>query len=384
MRTGCDDFAFITLSFHHVTSTAASEPTLNLSVADSAPAGWDAFVRATPTATHAHLAGWQHVFDGVLGHRTRYAILEHSDGSVAGVLPIVDVRSRIFGRYLMSMPFLNAGGPIGGAAAQRQLAAWAQREAVAANSKLLELRWTADIAAVPRTVGGDFPRPASLPETLAVSDRKITVAMPLPETATELFEKGLKSKLRSQVRRPMKEGLTARFGADQCAPFYDVFARNMRELGTPVLPRKFFEALLTSFPNEVVFATVWRGDTLMAGGCGFLYANSFEITWASSLREFNQLSPNMLLYWAMMEHVIGAGARRFDFGRCTPGSSTHRFKTQWGAVDERLPWASWSSTPDSGVPKQDSGAFALASRVWTRLPLSVTNALGPFLAKSIP
>lgn len=367
-----------------MTSIAASECALNLSVADAAPAAWDAFVRATPTATHAHLAGWQRVFDGVLGHRTRFAMLAHHDGTLAGVLPVVDVRSRIFGRYLVSMPFLNAGGPIGSASAQRRLAAWAQREAVAANSKLMELRWTADIAAVSRTVGANLPRPIALPEGLAVSDRKITVAMPLPETAAELFEKGLKSKLRSQIRRPMKEGLTARFGADQCAPFYDVFARNMRELGTPVLPRKFFEALLSCFPDEVVFATVWRGDTLMAGGCGFLYANSFEITWASSLREFNQLSPNMLLYWAIMEHVIGAGARRFDFGRCTPGSSTHRFKSQWGAVDERLPWASWSSAPDSGVPRQDSGAFALASRVWTRLPLAVTNALGPSLARSIP
>lgn len=367
-----------------MTTTAAPEPALHLTVTDSAPAAWDSFVRATPTATHAHLAGWQPVLDGVLGHRMRYAMLAHPDGALAGVLPIVDVRSRIFGRYLMSMPFLNAGGPIGTAGAQRQLATWAQQEAVAANAKLMELRWTADIAAVSRTIGDDMPRPAALPETLAVSDRKITVAMSLPATATELFEKGLKSKLRSQVRRPMKEGLTARFGADQCAPFYEVFARNMRELGTPVLPRRFFEALLTSFPGEVVFATVWRGDTLMAGGCGFLYAGSFEITWASSLREYNHLSPNMLLYWAMLEHVIGAGARRFDFGRCTPGSSTHRFKTQWGAVDERLPWASWSSAPDSGVPRQDAGAFALASRVWTRLPLAVTNALGPLLARSIP
>lgn len=357
---------------------------IDLTVSDAPPADWDDFVRASPAASHAHLGAWQSVFDGVLGHRTRFATVRRPHGALAGVLPLVDVRSRIFGNYLISMPFLNAGGPLGDGESQRSLASWAHAEAVAAQVKLLELRWTAATAEVPTAVGDTAPRPAGIPDGLTVSDRKITVAMPLPATSQELWERGLKSKLRSQVRRPMKEGLKVRFGSDQCAAFYDVFARNMRELGTPVLPRRFFEALVAAFPTDVIFATVWRGDTPVAGGCGFLFGASFEITWASSLREFNHLSPNMLLYWAMMEHVVGAGARRFDFGRCTPGSTTHRFKLQWGAVDERLPWAAWSRDPAGGVPKQDSGVFALASRVWTRMPLAFTNALGPLLARSLP
>lgn len=147
---------------------------------------------------------------------------------------------------------------------------------------------------------------------------KITVVLPLPSSSDGLFQ-SFPSKLRSQIRRPMKEGLTVRFGLDQCDPFYEVFARSMRDLGTPVLPRRLFERISATFPDFVVFGIVYRGDEPLAGGCGFMWRGEFEMTWAGAVRAARPLAANMLLYWAFMEYVIARGARVFNFGRCTPG-----------------------------------------------------------------
>ena len=107
----------------------------------------------------------------------------------------------------------------------------------------------------------------------------------------------------------------ARFGPEQREPFYEVFARTMRDLGTPVLPRGLFERVSETFADLVVFGVVYRGEQPLAAGCGFAWREEFELTWAGSLRESRSIAANMLLYWSFMEHVIGRGARVFNFGR---------------------------------------------------------------------
>ena len=109
-----------------------------------------------------------------------------------------------------------------------------------------------------------------------------------------------------------------------------------------------------------------------------------EIVWASSLREFNKFSPNMLLYARVMEEAVARGVGVFNFGRCTPGGNTHRFKLQWGGYDLPLSWPTWARGAASSTPTPDKPAFRLATAVWSRLPLAVTNRLGPVLARQIP
>lgn len=330
-------------------------------------ARWDAWLTGAEGSTFCHLAGWREVMEEVLGHRCRYLAAEAEDGSWAGVLPLVRVRGAPFGHFLLSMPFLNDGGPLGSPAARRLLAAEAVEEARRLGVDLLELRTR-------EPLGGG----------LAESQRKVTVLLPLPDTAEELWEKGFRAKLRSQIRRPQKEGLTTRFGADQAAPFYEVFARNMRDLGTPVLPRAWFERIARVFPEQSLFAVVYSGDTPVAAGCGFAWRGEFEITWASALREFNSVSPNMLLYWALMERAIAMGVKTFNFGRCTPGAGTHRFKLQWGGSDLPLPWAQWSPGGVAATPSPDRPVFRLATAAWQRLPVPVANLVGPVLARRLP
>jgi FemAB-related protein (PEP-CTERM system-associated) len=247
---------------------------------------------------------------------------------------------------------------------------------------LLELRWRR--AALGIAESADPEEAPGVTNGLSITARKVAVLLPLPATADSLWEDSLRSKVRSQIRRPLKEGFEARFGAEQIDPFYEVFARNMRDLGTPVLPKRLFESLPRLFGESVAVAVVYDDRTPIAAGCGFFHGGEFEITWASSLREYSRAAPNMLLYWRMLEAAIDRGATTFNFGRCTRGSGTHRFKLQWGGHDELMPWAAWSPDGRSATPNPDQTKYRLATSAWARLPVGVTRLLGPPLARRIP
>jgi len=327
---------------------------------------WDEFVARADGGSFCHLAGWRDILSEVLGAECLYRVVTDDRGEWQGILPLVRVKSWLFGHYLVSLPFLNDGGPLGSAAARRLLVEEAVGEACRSRVDLLELR-TRD--------------PAGL--DLSVSSRKISVLLPLPPTPEALLA-SFPSKLRSQIRRPIKDGLTVRFGLDQREAFYDVFAQTMRDLGTPVLPRALFERVATAFPDLVVFGVVYRGEQPMAGGCGFVWRGEFEMTWAGALRESRPLAANMLLYWSFMERMIGRGVRVFNFGRCTPGGGTHHFKSQWGGADVLLPWGQFAPGGVKATPSPDDPAYSWGPRLWRRLPLPIANRLGPRLVRFLP
>lgn len=331
------------------------------------PSGWDEFVAEAEHGTFCHLAGWADVITEVMGHRLIYSIAVDQDGRWEGVLPLVHVDSRLVGRFLVSMPFLNYGGPIGTPRAQVQLTAAAVDEAKRSRVGLLELRTRQAV-------------PCGLPP----SHRKVTMLLELGNSAEELWKTGIPSARRRQIRRAQDAGMETRFGSDQRHAFYEVFARNMRDLGTPVLPFKWFDRIAERFRDVVVFGTVYSGSRPVAAGCGFVWRDEFELTWASSLREERKSYPNMLLYWSFMEQMIRRGHRVFNFGRSTPGGSTHQFKRQWGSKDEPLPWPQWSARGYTKTPSPDQSLFRIATGVWRRTPLVVTNLLGPVLSRHLP
>ena len=341
--------------------------TLEVSPFHGAPGEWDAFAARQPGFTHFHRHGWKDVIEQVFRHECIY-LEARSGGALAGVLPLVRVRSRIFGHYLVSMPFLNYGGPLGTDDGVRALAEHAVERARADGVKLLELRSR-----------------VALPVELPASHRKITVVLDIPTGRPDELLKAIGSKLRSQVRRPMKEGVEIRFGLDQVAPFFDVFSRHMRDLGTPTQPRGLFEAMAHHFPDDVWIGVAWFRGRPIAGGAGFRWGSEFEMTWASALVEHNRIAPNMGLYWAFLERATAEGCRTFNFGRCTPGSGTHRFKLQWGGRDEPLYWYQWA--PGGGTaatPSPDQGAYRWGPMLWKKLPVGLATALGPRVVRGIP
>jgi FemAB-related protein (PEP-CTERM system-associated) len=221
---------------------------------------------------------------------------------------------------------------------------------------------------------------------LPVSHRKITCVLDIPAGGPEVLFKKLDAKLRSQVRKPQKEGVEVRFGADQVAPFFSVFAQHMRDLGTPTQPQRLFEAIAETFPEDAWFGCAYFEGKPVACGAGFRWGGEFEMTWASALLEYKKLAPNMLLYWAFMERAAREGLTTFNFGRCTPGGGTHRFKQQWGTRDEQLHWYGLSSgsNGEAATPSPDDSAYSWGPRLWKKLPTRVATALGPRIVRYIP
>jgi len=338
----------------------------DLDLAPGSQHEWDEFASSQKGYTHFHGFGWRSVIERVFGHECVYLTARNAEGKLVGVLPLVRVRSVVFGHYLVSMPFVNYGGPIGSDEGIRALVEEAVAIARRDGVKLLEMR-----SSVPLDTG------------LPVSHRKITVLLDLPATADELF-KGFSAKLRSQIRRPQKEGVTVVFGHDQLEPFFEVFARHMRDLGTPTQSLMFFREIANRFPNDCWFGCAYLAGQPIAGGCGFRFGDEFEMTWASSLREFNREAPNMLIYWAFMERAIAEGVKRFNFGRCTRGAGTHKFKMQWGGREQDLWWYGLATTEGVTTPSPKDARFRWAPRLWRRLPASIATKVGPSIVRYIP
>jgi FemAB-related protein (PEP-CTERM system-associated) len=328
----------------------------------------EAYVAAHPHASAYHSPAWLDVIHRAFGHETRYLAAETS-GRVVGVLPLVLFRSCLFGRFAVSVPFVNYGGIVSDTP---EAAALLLRRAIEENKRMggthVELRHTRQL----------FPQ-------LPARQHKVAMRLELRRTIDEQWA-ALDRKVRNQVRKGEKSGLEAQVGGvEMLDPFYAVFARNMRDLGTPVYSRAFFREVLSVFPGRsAVFAIALRGEPVAASIVHW-HRDIIEVPWASSIRDFNPLCANVLLYWRMLSFAIDRGFRVFDFGRSTPGEGTFLFKQQWGAVPLPL---TWEYAMGEGRPLPDMSPhnpkFSLAIRAWQRLPLRVATTLGPAIVRNIP
>ena len=335
---------------------------------DDESAASDAYVESHPMGLSYHRREWLNVIRGAFGHDTKYLVAEAS-GDVAGILPLVFFRSRLFGRFAVSMPFLNYGGVLASTPeAERALLTRAIEETRSAGGSHLELRHARQ----------HFP-------DLAPKRQKVAMELHLHATSDAQWQ-ALDRKLRNQVRKAEKSALTTTTGGVELLDdFYRVFARNMRDLGTPVYGQGFFRAVLTTFAGQSRVFVVRLKDQPVAASIVHWYKDRIEVPWASSLREFNPLCANVQLYWEMLRFSIEHGFATFDFGRSTPGEGTYQFKKQWGAEARELVWEYWMA---DGKPlpqlNTKNPKFELAIRAWQRLPLSVATALGPHVVRNIP
>jgi FemAB-related protein (PEP-CTERM system-associated) len=222
-------------------------------------------------------------------------------------------------------------------------------------------------------------------EQLPVQTHKVAMVLSLQPTAEAQWD-ALDRKLRNQVRKAEKSGLTTRVGGAELLPaFYDVLARNMRDLGSPVHSKNFFKAILETFPDRSRLFCVSLGSTPIAASFVLWHDDRLEVPWASALRSYNPLCPNVLLYWEMLKFGIERRFARFDFGRSTPLEGTYQFKKQWGAEPQQLYWEYWLA-PGRSLPDRSpkNPKFGKAIAVWRRLPVMVTRAIGPSIVRNIP
>ena len=331
---------------------------------------YTAYVRAHPARTAYHALGLRELIEDANGQRCHHLLARAAnDGTVRGVLPLVHLKSSLFGDFMVSMPWFNYGGPLAdddvASETLMQAASDLAREHGCSHAEIRETSpragWTA------RT-------------------DKVSMTLALPDTV-ERLDKSLGSSLRAQSNKAVKAGCTFRVGGRELLDdFYRVFCINMRDLGTPVQGRDFFEGLLELFGDDAFLSVVSRDGRPLAAG--FLLAHggeTLEIPWASSLRRANPLGVNMLLYRRTLGEAVARGYRHFDFGRSTVGESTWRFKKQWGAVQRQLYWHYWTRDGDDMTgPSADSPKFRLAIAAWRRLPVALTRRLGPPLVRGLP
>jgi serine/alanine adding enzyme len=362
---------------------------------------WDGYVRGHPHASLYHRYGWRHVIQGSYGHATYYLMLleggtgadvaapraaepDPSAPSVLGVLPVAHLKHPVFGNRLVSLPFFDGGGILADhAEAERCLLDEVKRLGRQLAVGRIELRHERAFESGDDqdSTGGDA---VGEPQNLVARSDKVRMLLDLPESSDALM-KSFKSKLRSQIARPVKEGLNTRTGgAELLGDFYEVFLTNMRDLGSPVHSVELMRLVLDEFPESSRIFVVYKAGIPVAAALTVGIDKVLRNPWASSLRKYASLSPNMLLYLRMLEYACDSGYRIFDFGRSTRGEGTYRFKEQWGAVPAPLYWYQMSP---AGIPPDpeglDEGRFKFASRCWSKLPIVVTRLLGPRIRKHI-
>jgi len=341
------------------------DPIVVMVASDEDAAAWDQFVTEHTGPVGYHWWAWRHVFHRAFGHEPIY-LLARQGRQIVGVLPLVHIRSVISGRTLTSLPFLNYGGVVADSnAAANSLLELAAQVARLRRCKHIELRH----------VSRRFPQ-------LPCRQHKVAMLLALQPGMWERLDR----KVRNQIRKAQKSGLTVEDGgAELLGDFYAVFARNMRDLGTPVYSKRLFDEVLRVFPDRAHVHVVRLQGRPIAAGLSYRTRITVEMPWASSVREFNTLCPNHLLYWSAIESAADAGCQTFDFGRSTPGEGTFRFKEQWGAQPVPLHWEydlmGGTSLPNLGP---SNPKYHMVIETWKRLPLAVATRLGPLIVRAIP
>lgn len=357
--------------------------------AETDQAMWDAYVHNHNDATYCHLSQWKQVIEQSYGHKAHYLMAINEDGQMAGLLPLVHLKSLLFGNSLVSMPYLDMGGILAdNPEAFQALLNEAQEIGKQLRADHIELRynkptpWLFPNSSAPDPSNSTNPtNPINLSSSLTP---KVRMLLDLPESAEALM-KSFKAKLRSQIRKPIKDGLKAKIGGIELLDdFYKVFSVNMRDLGSPVHSKKLIAIVLSRFSEKARVVAVYLDTRPIAASIIFGFKSVLQNPWASSLREYSRLSPNMLLYWTMIEYAFDNGFTTFDFGRSSPEEGTYRFKKQWDSNEAPLYWHSLQlrAAALDDQPNQKS-KFKKAIDYWKKLPLPVANFLGPRIRKYI-
>ena len=326
--------------------------------------------RSGPAALGRH-PGWLAVLAKGLRHRP-YCVeaLDAESGATRGILPLAFVKSLLFGRFLVGLPYLNTGGVVADdAEAANALVGRAAALAEALGVRHLELRHERAVEheALGRRV-----------------EAKVHMRLPLPGTVEEL-RRGLPSKVRNQVVKGERGGLDVDWGGAELLPeFLDVFSENMRDLGTPPYGRRLFAAILQQFPGRSELCVVRLGREAVAASLLLHGRGIAEVPSASSLRRHNATNANMLMYWKLLERAVGRGHDAFDFGRSSLDSNTYRFKKQWGAIPEPACWQYAELGGSAGDVRPDNPKYEQMIRAWRRLPVWAARLIGPAIVRGIP
>lgn len=327
---------------------------------------WEAFVAACPQATFFHRFGWQRVLQKAFGHRCHFLLAEEA-GRITGILPLAEVRSRLFGYKLASLPFCVYGG----IAAQCSAAAQALRaEACALATRLgvdaLELRNL-------EPSGSNWPV-----KELYYTFRKAITA------DNDANLKAIPNRQRAMIRKGINEGLE---GEDVAGTerLFRVYAESVRNLGTPVFSRRYLDCLRQEFGEDCRVLMIRQGDDDVAGVMSFYFRNEVLPYYGGSVARARSIRGcNHFMYWDLLRRSAEEGITSFDFGRSKRDTGPFEFKKHWGFEPQPLPYEYFLVNSDQ-VPdvNPNNPKYRMLVNAWQRLPLPIANLLGPPLARSL-
>lgn len=327
------------------------------------PAAWDDFVLRAPDGTMAHRWAWLGIAAAAYGHPVVPLAAVRGE-KLAGVLPLVRMRSRIFGRHLVSMPYIDTGGlcTAGDRTAEAGLVSAAVRLAAAADAHL-ELRHTTD---------REIPLVPSL--------HKVTLLLDLSGGEQAVWKHLNKARQR-QIRSARRAGLVAsEHGPEALGEFHRIQAVNLRDLGSPVHSRAFFERVMDAFGEDARILLVRDGQRTIGAGLMLFQGTWAGVPWAAALRSTFSLHPTQLFYWEAIGLALARGCDVFDFGRSSPGSGPYVAKTYYGARPSQLYWHRLPGANDD----RDVQRWQWATEVWRHLPVPVATTVGAAVRGGIP
>ena len=327
---------------------------------------WDAFVLAHPESTFCHLFGW---FDAVrdgLRHRPHFLVARRGE-QIEAVLPLAEVKSRLFGHTLVSTPGCVYGGALAlSDAARRAIVDHAVSLAETLGVGALELR----------TQQPSEPGWPTKSELYVTFRKSIT-------GDDDANLKSIPRKQRAMVRKGISAGLTS-VQTDDLDRFYGVYAESVRNLGTPVFPRRYFEALWRSFSDVAELSIITHMGMDIAGVMSFYHHDTVLPYYGGSRPAARSLYGNDFMYWDLMSRAAQRGVRMFDYGRSKRGTGSFSFKKNWGFEPQALNYqyhlVKSRMVPDVN-PNNPKYKYFIAG--WKRLPLPVANRLGPVLARNL-
>ena len=332
---------------------------------------WNAYVAQHKESSAYHQFAWLKAVNSAYGHSLLGVIAKCSEsGHVIGIFPAILMKLPLIGKHICSLPYCDVGYGI--ADNQRVLAEMHQfliEQLRQVSGRKLEIRNVKH----------------SSSSTDSFHNKKVRMLLTLPESSEALLA-NFRSKLRSQIKKAEKNGLTFKIGtsSDLISAFYDVYTQNMRDLGSPVHAEKWFRAIIKSYDTNSLISVVYYDKRPVGGGLIIKSGDKASIPWASTLRDFNRLAPNMLLYWSLLAHCADNGVNVFDFGRSTYEEGTYKFKKQWGAEPQLLDWQTYDIEDKliedlSNSESENNKAREVAESIWRKLPLKLTITIGSLI-----
>ena len=343
-------------------------PALTIHAASLDDGRLEPFVRGHAGATPFHLPQWSRAVEQGTGQRAHYLVAERA-GAVRGVLPLTEIRSRLFGSALVSAGFATGGGPLAddeNTASALADAAWDL--ACALGCPAVELRG----GAVPAGWQASAGVYATFSRDLPADEQALLASIPRRQ--------------RAEVRRAQGFGLETSAGSDRRHrdAHYRVYAESVRNLGTPVFPRALFEAALDRFGDEADIVVVWKDGRPLAAMLNFYFGATCQPFWGGGTREARRWRANDLVYYEVMLRAIARGFARADFGRSKLGTGPHARKRIWDFQETPLTYA--VRTMDGAAPRQVNPLdpkYRLKVAAWQRLPLWLANRVGPVIARGL-